>query len=222
MHTNAPSRILQTWLPPAINPIQTCAFQTRIGTTTKPMPFNAHTLTTCCAKSRVTRHLFYEFSQHYEPNPPKMHSKHIALHFSANLNPHSERNSNNNKHVWFFIVYHPTNRNCYGSELLRFDRGLDIDLGGNSALNAARFFACLTFFRVRRPLITFCSLVAAACGLSTSSVCSSVRNKFARQLIHSVWLKLIRLLCLYFSCSSGCTGHDHNSLFPSALVITVL
>lgn len=42
---------------PAINPIQTCAFKTRIGTTTKPMPFNAHTRTTCCAKSQATRHL---------------------------------------------------------------------------------------------------------------------------------------------------------------------
>ena len=54
--------------------------QTRIGTATKPMPFNAHTLTTWCAKSRATRHLFCEFSQHYEPKPPKTHSKHIASH----------------------------------------------------------------------------------------------------------------------------------------------
>ena len=44
------------WLPPAINPIQTYVFKTRIGTTMKPMPFNGHTLTMCCAKSPATRH----------------------------------------------------------------------------------------------------------------------------------------------------------------------
>jgi len=86
--TNAPWRILQTWLPPAINNSQTCAFKTRIGTTTKPMPFNAHTLTTCCAKSRATRHLCCEFSQPYEPKTPKRYNMYAPSQTCCIINPH--------------------------------------------------------------------------------------------------------------------------------------
>jgi hypothetical protein len=104
----------------------------------------------------------------------------------------------------------------YKSELLRFDRVLGFDRvigfdrvldldGGNAALNAARFCSCLTFFatallRVWCPLITLCSFM----GATMSYFCSLVRNTSARQLIH--------LVGLYFSCSSGCTGHDHICL----------